>query len=243
MPFVYFVYNLYLFDLIMKNTSNKIIVFDNVSATYKNGVGIFDISFELDKSEFVFLMGPTGSGKSTILRSIYMDVFINKGKILYNGRNLSKIRKRQVPKLRRNMGMIFQDYKLLEDRTVYDNVALPLQIAGQKSNFIKKKVSEMLERVGILDKYNSQPSKLSGGERQRVSIARALVKSPDLILADEPTGNLDPIVADEIIDLLEELSNSVGTAILMSTHNFPLIRPRQKRFIEIDQGKQITHDI
>ena len=172
-----------------------------------------------------------------------MDVFINKGKILYNGRNLSKIRKRQVPKLRRNMGMIFQDYKLLEDRTVYDNVALPLQIAGQKSNFIKKKVSEMLERVGILDKYNSQPSKLSGGERQRVSIARALVKSPDLILADEPTGNLDPIVADEIIDLLEELSNSVGTAILMSTHNFPLIRPRQKRFIEIDQGKQITHDI
>ena len=227
----------------MKNSSNKTIVFDNVSATYKNGVGIFDISFELDKSEFVFLMGPTGSGKSTILRSIYMDVFINKGKILYNGRNLSKIRKRQVPKLRRNMGMIFQDYKLLEDRTVYDNVALPLQIAGQKSNFIKKKVSEMLERVGILDKYNSQPSKLSGGERQRVSIARALVKSPDLILADEPTGNLDPIVADEIIDLLEELSNSVGTAILMSTHNFPLIRPRQKRFIEIDQGKQITHDI
>ena len=227
----------------MKNSSNKIIVFDNVSATYKNGVGVFDISFELHKSEFVFLMGPTGSGKSTILRSIYMDVFINKGKILYNGRNLSKIRKRQVPKLRRNIGMIFQDYKLLEDRTVYDNVALPLQIDGQKSNLIKKKVSEMLERVGISDKHNIQPSKLSGGERQRVSIARALVKSPDLILADEPTGNLDPIVADEIIDLLEELSNSVGTAILMSTHNFPLIRNRQKRFIEIDQGKQIIHDI
>ena len=227
----------------MQNSSNKIIVFDNVSATYKNGVGVFDISFELDKSEFVFLMGPTGSGKSTILRSIYMDVFINKGKILYNGKNLSKIRKRQVPKLRRNIGMIFQDYKLLEDRTVYDNVALPLQIAGMKSNNIKTKVFEMLERVGISDKYKTQPSKLSGGERQRVSIARALVKSPDLILADEPTGNLDPIVADEIIDLLEELSNSIGTAILMSTHNFPLIRPRQKRFIEIDQGKQIIHDI
>ena len=227
----------------MQNSSNKIIVFDNVSATYKNGVGIFDITFELDKSEFVFLMGPTGSGKSTILRSIYMDVFINKGRILYNGKNLSKIRKRQVPKLRRNIGMIFQDYKLLEDRTVYDNVALPLQIAGMKSNIIKKKVSNMLERVGISDKYKSQPIKLSGGERQRVSIARALVKSPDLILADEPTGNLDPIVADEIIDLLEEISNSIGTAILMSTHNFPLIRPRQKRFIEIDQGKQVIHDI
>ena len=227
----------------MKNSSNKIIVFDNVSATYKNGVGVFDISFELDKSEFVFLMGPTGSGKSTILRSIYMDVFINKGKILYNGKDLSKIRKRQVPKLRRNIGMIFQDYKLLEDRTVYNNIALPLQIAGMKSNNIKTKVFEMLERVGISDKYKILPSKLSGGERQRVSIARALVKSPDLILADEPTGNLDPIVADEIIDLLEELSNSIGTAILMSTHNFPLIRPRQKRFIEIDQGKQIIHDI
>ena len=227
----------------MKNSSNKIIVFDNVSATYKNGVGVFDISFELDKSEFVFLMGPTGSGKSTILRSIYMDVFINKGKILYNGNDLSKIRKRQVPKLRRNIGMIFQDYKLLEDRTVYDNIALPLQIAGMKSNNIKTKVFEMLERVGISDKYKILPSKLSGGERQRVSIARALVKSPDLILADEPTGNLDPIVADEIIDLLEELSNSIGTAILMSTHNFPLIRPRHKRFIEIDQGKQIIHDI
>ena len=227
----------------MKNSSNKIIVFDNVSATYKNGVGVFDISFELNKSEFVFLMGPTGSGKSTILRSIYMDVFINKGKILYNGKDLSKIRKRQVPKLRRNIGMIFQDYKLLEDRTVYDNIALPLQIAGMKSNNIKTKVFEMLERVGISDKYKILPSKLSGGERQRVSIARALVKSPDLILADEPTGNLDPIVADEIIDLLEELSNSIGTAILMSTHNFPLIRPRQKRFIEINQGKQIIHDI
>lgn len=227
----------------MKNSSNKIIVFDNVSATYKNGVGVFDISFELDKSEFVFLMGPTGSGKSTILRSIYMDVFINKGKILYNGKDLSKIRKRQVPKLRRNIGMIFQDYKLLEDRTVYDNIALPLQIAGMKSNNIKTKVFEMLERVGISDKHKILPSKLSGGERQRVSIARALVKSPDLILADEPTGNLDPIVADEIIDLLEELSNSIGTAILMSTHNFPLIRPRHKRFIEIDQGKQIIHDI
>ena len=227
----------------MKNSSNKIIVFDNVSATYKNGVGVFDISFELNKSEFVFLMGPTGSGKSTILRSIYMDVFINKGKILYNGKDLSKIRKRQVPKLRRNIGMIFQDYKLLEDRTVYNNIALPLQIAGMKSNNIKTKVFEMLERVGISDKYKILPSKLSGGERQRVSIARALVKSPDLILADEPTGNLDPIVADEIIDLLEELSNSIGTAILMSTHNFPLIRPRQKRFIEINQGKQIIHDI
>ena len=139
--------------------------------------------------------------------------------------------------------MIFQDYKLLEDRTVYDNVALPLQIAGHKNNLIKDKVFLMLKKVGIEEKYKSLPLKLSGGERQRVSIARALVKSPDLILADEPTGNLDPVVADEIIDLLEELSTSIGTAILMSTHNFPLVRPRKKRFIELDKGKQIINDI
>ena len=139
--------------------------------------------------------------------------------------------------------MLFQDYKLLEDRTVYDNVALPLQISGHKDNLIKDKVFLMLQKVGIEEKYKSLPLKLSGGERQRVSIARALVKSPDLILADEPTGNLDPVVADEIIDLLEELSTSIGTAILMSTHNFPLIRPRKKRFIELDEGKQIINDI
>ena len=188
-------------------------------------------------------MGTTGSVKSTILRSIYMDVNINKGKILYKGNDLSKIRKRQIHKLRRDIGMIFQDYKLLEDRTVYDNVALPLEISGEKNNLIKDKVFLMLKKVGIEEKYKSLPSKLSGGQRQRVSIARALVKSPDLILADEPTGNLDPVVADEIIDLLEELTTSIGTAVLMSTHNFPLIRPRKKRFIELDEGKQILNDI
>jgi len=225
------------------NIDENIIIFDKVSAVYKNGVGIFDISFQLKRSEFIFLMGPTGSGKSTILRSIYMDLNINKGKIIYKGNDLSRLRKRQVPKLRRNIGMIFQDYKLLEDRTVYDNVALPLQISGHKNNLIKDKVFLMLKKVGIEEKYKSLPLKLSGGERQRVSIARALVKSPDLILADEPTGNLDPVVADEIIDLLEELSTSIGTAILMSTHNFPLIRPRKKRFIELDKGKQIINVI
>ena len=139
--------------------------------------------------------------------------------------------------------MIFQDYKLLEDRTVFDNIALPLQISGYKNSLIKDKVFTMLEKVGIDKKYKSSPLKLSGGERQRVAIARALVKEPALILADEPTGNLDPIVADEIIDLLEDLTNSMGAAVLMTTHNFPLVRPRQKRFIELEDGKQIVNDI
>ena len=227
----------------MNQILKNIVNFDKVSATYKNGVGIFDISFDLKSGEFVFLMGPTGSGKSTILRSIYMDVKIKKGKIFFKGNDLTRLKKRQIPFLRREIGMIFQDYKLLEDRTVFDNIALPLQISGYKNSLIKDKVFTMLEKVGIDKKYKSSPLKLSGGERQRVAIARALVKEPALILADDPTGNLDPIVADEIIDLLEDLTNSMGAAVLMTTHNFPLVRPRQKRFIELEDGKQIVNDI
>ena len=222
---------------------NTILVFDNVSAIYKSGVGIFDISFSLDSGDFLFIMGPTGSGKSTILRSIYIDLNIKKGKILYRGKDLSKIKKRQVPYHRREIGMIFQDYKLLEDRTVYENVALPLQIAGFKSRLIKDKTYSLLDKVGLTNKASKFPLKLSGGERQRVAIARALVKDPLLILADEPTGNLDPIVADEILDLLDHLAKTMGTAILMSTHNFPLIQPRGKKFIELDNGKLVTDAI
>jgi len=227
----------------MTSKSNNIVIFDKVSAIYKNGVGIFDISFTLKSGEFIFLMGPTGSGKSTILRSIYMDVNIKKGKIFYKGNDLTKLKKRQIPVLRRNIGMIFQDYKLLEDRSVFENVALPLQISGYKNSLIKEKVFSMLKKVGIEDKHKNSPLKLSGGERQRVAIARALVKEPALILADEPTGNLDPIVADEIIDLLEDLTKSINAAVLMTTHNFPLIRPRKRRFVELEDGMQIENDI
>ena len=220
---------------------DTILIFDKVSAIYKNGVGIFDISFSLDSGDFLFITGPTGSGKSTILRSIYLDIDIKKGKIIYRNQDLSKIKKRQVPYHRREIGMIFQDYKLLEDRTVYDNVALPLQIAGFKSRLIKDKVYSLLDKVGLTNKGAQLPLKLSGGERQRVSIARALVKDPLLILADEPTGNLDPIVADEILDLLDNLAKTMRTAILMSTHNFSLIQPRGRKFIELDEGKQIIN--
>ena len=225
------------------NAFNKILTFDNVSATYKNGVGIFDISFQLEPGEFVFIMGPTGSGKSTILRSIYMDVDVSKGKILFDKYDTTKVKKREIPYLRRDIGMIFQDYKLLEDRTVFDNVALPLQISGYKSSLIKDKVFSMLDKVSLADKENYLPSKLSGGERQRISIARALIREPKLILADEPTGNLDPIVADEILDILEETAKHLGTSVLMSTHNFSLIQPRKKKFIELDNGRQIENDI
>ena len=193
----------------MKNL-DTILVFDHVSSIYKSGVGIFDISFSLDSGEFLFIMGPTGSGKSTILRSIYLDVNVKKGKIFYRGKDLSKIKKRQVPYHRREIGMIFQDYKLLEDRTVYENVALPLQIAGLKNRLVKDKTYSLLDKVGLTNKSSKLPLKLSGGERQRVAIARALVKDPVLILADEPTGNLDPIVADEILDLLDNLAKATS---------------------------------
>ena len=222
---------------------NKILTFDNVSATYKNGVGIFDISFQLDPGEFVFIMGPTGSGKSTLLRSIYMDVDVSKGRILFDKYDTTKVKKREIPYLRRDIGMIFQDYKLLEDRTVFDNIALPLQISGYKSSLIKDKVFSMLDKVSLSNKESYFPSKLSGGERQRISIARALIREPKLILADEPTGNLDPIVADEILDLLEETTKHLGTSVLMSSHNFPLIQPRKKKFIELNDGRQIENDI
>ena len=221
------------------NNIDTILVFDKVSAVYKSGVGIFDVSFNLDSGDFLFLMGPTGSGKSTILRSIYLDVNIKSGRILYKNQDLSKIKKWKIPYHRRDIGMIFQDYKLLEDRSVYENVALPLKIAGIKGRLIKDKVYSILDKVGLTNKSKNYPSKLSGGERQRVSIARALVKDPLLILADEPTGNLDPVVADEILDLLEGLAKTMGTAILMSTHNFPLIQPRDKKFIEINNGRQV----
>ena len=137
--------------------------------------------------------------------------------------------------------MIFQDYKLLEDRSVYDNIALPLQIAGIKASLIKDRVYSILDKVSLTNKIKTFPLELSGGERQRVSIARALVKDPLLVLADEPTGNLDPIVADDILDLLESLAKSMGSTILMSTHNFPLIQPRGKRFIELNNGRQVTN--
>ena len=215
------------------------IKFENVTATYTNDIGVFNITFHIPKGELVFLMGPTGAGKSTVLRTIYKDVSITDGELYINGEDIKKLPKRQIPRFRRKIGMIFQDYRLIQDRTVYENIALPLQISGQKKKEIRHKVHEIINKVGLENRQKNYPSQLSGGEKQRVSIARALVKDPIVILADEPTGNLDPIVSDEILDLLE-LATESGAAILMSTHNFPLIQPRKKRFIELNEGRLVT---
>ena len=210
-----------------------------MTATYTNDIGVFNITFHIPKGELVFLMGPTGAGKSTVLRTIYKDVSITDGELYINGEDIKKLPKRQIPRFRRKIGMIFQDYRLIQDRTVYENIALPLQISGQKKKEIRHKVHEIINKVGLENRQKNYPGQLSGGEKQRVSIARALVKDPIVILADEPTGNLDPIVSDEILDLLE-LATESGAAILMSTHNFPLIQPRKKRFIELSEGRLVV---
>ena len=215
------------------------IKFENVTATYTENVGIFNLSFHIPKGELVFLMGPTGAGKSTVLKTIYRDISISDGNLYINGEDVGNIRRRHVPRFRRKIGMVFQDYRLIPDRIVFENIALPLQIEGVPKKEIKDKVNDIGEKVGLKKRINNYPGQLSGGEKQRVSIARALVKNPLVILADEPTGNLDPNVSDEILDLLEIATDS-GTAVLMSTHNFPLIQPRKKRFIELNEGRLVT---
>ena len=215
------------------------IKFENVTATYTENVGIFNLTFHIPKGELVFLMGPTGAGKSTVLRTIYKNIPISDGSLFINGEDVSKVRRRHVPHFRRKIGMVFQDYRLVPDRTVFENIALPLHIEGISKKTINDKVHDICEKVGLKKRINNYPDQLSGGENQRVSIARALVKKPLVILADEPTGNLDPNVSDEILDLLEIATNS-GAAVLMSTHNFPLIQPRKKRFIELNEGRLVT---
>ena len=214
------------------------IQFENVTATYADDVGIFDLSFHIEKGEMVFLMGPTGAGKSTVLKTIYKDILLKDGSLYIDGQDITYMRTRKIPYYRRKIGMIFQDFQLIGDRSVFENVALPLHILGLPSKEIKSKVNGILEKVGLESVKKMFPSQLSGGEQQRVSIARALVKNPVVILADEPTGNLDPNVSDEILDLLE-LATSNGTSVLMSTHNFPLIRPRKKRYIELNDGRLV----
>ncbi|MBC8312092.1 MAG: ATP-binding cassette domain-containing protein [Candidatus Marinimicrobia bacterium] len=214
------------------------IQFENVTATYADDVGIFDLSFHIEKGEMVFLMGPTGAGKSTVLKTIYKDILLNDGSLYIDGQDITYMRNRKIPYYRRKIGMIFQDFRLIGDRSVFENVALPLHILGLPNKEIKLKVNGILEKVGLESVKKMIPSQLSGGEQQRVSIARALVKDPVVILADEPTGNLDPNVSDEILDLLE-LATSNGTSVLMSTHNFPLIRPRKKRYIELNDGRLV----
>ena len=209
--------------------------FTNVSYTYPNGMGVFNVHLRMLPGEFTFLIGPSGAGKTTIMRLIYMDLLPDKGEVNVNRYTSKKIRKRKIPHLRRDIGMIFQNFNLLNDRNLFENVALPLHIVGCDTKEIRDRVMALLIEVGLEDKAYEYPWELSGGEQQRACIARGLIKNPGIILADEPTGNLDPSTALQIIRLLERI-NRKGTAVLMASHNYRLIKELGHRFVEIKNG-------
>ena len=211
------------------------IEFQNVSYTHSKGKGVTNLTFSIDDGDFVFLIGSTGSGKTTLMRLIYFDLWCDIGKIKVGSHDSESISKKHVPNIRRNIGMVFQDYQLLNDRNVFHNVALPLHVMGYSANEIPYRVEEALDLVGIDGKREHYPDELSGGEKQRVTLARAIVKEPDLILADEPTGNLDPVSAFELVQLLETINNN-GTTVLMASHNYNLIKGRGRRILELKDG-------
>ena len=211
------------------------ISFKEVSIHFKNEIGVKDVTFEIGSDEFVFLIGPTGSGKTTLMRLVYMDLFPDEGIVTACGFDSKSIKKRKIPLLRRKIGMIFQDYNLLTDRNVLENVALPLHMEGIKRIEIYERVLLILDELGLKETEKKMPCELSGGEQQRVCVARALVKNPEVILADEPTGNLDPIAALDLVQLLEEV-NKEGTTVLMASHNYNLIKNRSHRILELQNG-------
>ncbi|MCI0448915.1 MAG: ATP-binding cassette domain-containing protein [Chlorobi bacterium] len=211
--------------------------FDSISFSYPSKELFNNIGFKIDKGEFVFLIGESGTGKTTLLRMINMELFPSTGEVVVYGYNSKNIKKPEIPLLRRKIGFVFQDYKLLNDRDVFENVALPLYLAGLKPDVIKKKVFNILNEVGVFDSYKKFPVELSGGEQQRVSIARAMVNEPYILIADEPTGNLDPFVSFEIIKLLLNI-NLKGTAVFIATHNYDIVkRLKGKRLLQIKDKK------
>jgi cell division ATP-binding protein FtsE len=210
-----------------------------VSKTYKNGVAaLIDVDVEVEKGEFVFVVGQSGSGKSTMIRLLIREEDATKGSIYVGGKNLAKMSSWDVPKLRRNVGTVFQDFRLLQDKTVFENVAFALEVIGKAKHIIDQRVPEILEYVGLGDKLNSYPDELSGGEQQRVSIARACVNRPLVLLADEPTGNLDPNTSVDIMRLLDKV-NRIGTTVVMATHDQAIVDAMRKRVIELDKGHVI----
>jgi cell division transport system ATP-binding protein len=214
-----------------------LISFSNVAFSYPKKDLFREVNFTIEKGEFAFLIGESGSGKTTILRMINMELPPLAGEVGVFDFNSRTIKKPEIPILRRKIGFVFQDYKLLNDRNVFDNVALPLYLGGDKPDIIKKKVFNILNEVGVFESYKKMPKELSGGEQQRVSIARAMVNEPYILIADEPTGNLDPFVSFEIIKLLLNI-NYKGTAVFMATHNYDIVKKlKSKRLMQIKDKK------
>ena len=195
-----------------------------------------NVNFQLKIGEFAYIIGETGSGKSSLLRTIYSDIPLKMGKIIVDGQDISNIKKNQLPYLRRNIGIIFQDFQLFQDRNAYENIKFVMTSTGwSDEKKIDNRITQLLEKVGLENKKNSYPFELSGGEQQRLVIARAIVNNPKLIIADEPTGNLDPLVAEKILKLLLDINKS-GTSVIMTTHNYNLIRKYKKRILKCENG-------
>ena len=217
------------------------IVFNNVTKYYKSNVGLEKVSVKINKGDFVFLVGPSGAGKSTFIKLILKEIDADSGSIKVRGNEITTLSKRQIPKLRRNIGIVFQDFRLLPKKTVYENVAFAMEIIHQPKKLIDKHVPQVLSMVGIAEKADKYPDELSAGEQQRVAIARAIVNKPRILIADEPTGNLDPDTAWEIMQLLDQI-NMRGTTIVMVTHAKDIVDKMGKRVIAIEKGRIVRDE-
>ncbi len=214
------------------------IKFDQVTKKFGKIIALNNASFEIDSGEFVFITGPSGAGKTTITRLILKEFEPTSGKIKINKQDLAEIPPKKIPELRRKIGVVFQDFKLLFDRTVFENVILPLEVIGVDKTMIEEKASEILKLVGLSDRTDLFPSQLAGGELQRVCLARAVIAEPKILLADEPTGNLDPATSWQIIKLMKKI-NKLGTTVVMATHNVDIVNSLRERVIKLDKGKVV----
>lgn len=218
----------------------ELINISDVSKRYKNGVtAIYDLDLKIKKGEFVFVIGGSGSGKSTLIKMLYREEKPTKGQIIIGGINVAKLRNSKVYKLRRRLGIVFQDYRLLPKLTVYENVAFTLEVIGTKKSEIKKRTLKAIELVGLKAKTRNYPNQLSGGEQQRVAIARAIVNNPKLLICDEPTGNLDPDMSMEIVKLLDSINKATGTTIIMATHDREIVNKMKKRVLVLKEGRLV----
>lgn len=216
---------------------------DKVYKLYGDNVILNNINIQIEKSEFVFLVGQNGAGKSTLLKMLYRDVLPTRGDVFVNNINVTKLKRGSIPLLRRSVGVVFQDYKLLPQKTVAENVAFALEVLEKEPSFIKRQVLQVLDLVGLLKKKDDKPAFLSGGEQQKVSIARALVNSPPILLADEPTGNLDPDTSWDVMQLLDKINEQRKTTVLVATHDKVIVDSMRKRVIEISSGKILRDEI
>lgn len=212
------------------------IKFEHVTKTYRTNIGLDDVSVNINKGDFVFLVGPSGAGKSTFIKLILKEIDSDKGSILVDGKDVTQLSNREIPELRRKIGTVFQDFRLLPKKTVFENVAFAMEVLHKSKKQIRKQVPQILSLVGITDKADKYPEELSAGEQQRVAIARAIINNPMVLIADEPTGNLDPDTAAEIMDLLDQI-NMRGTTIVMVTHAKDIVDRMRKRVIAIEKGK------